>query len=122
MPEHAGAAPREEAGGAPTRDADAGPAEDAAGGSKACVAAAADRVEAVLAARGYEPYRDGTGLRLRNCPFHALALEFPPLVCGMNLALLEGLLEGLHPTGMVARMDPRPGECCVVLASKNNDS
>jgi predicted ArsR family transcriptional regulator len=80
------------------------------------------RVEAALAARGYEPYREGTGLRLRNCPFHALAVEFPPLVCGMNLALLEGLLEGLEPTGMTARMDPRPGECCVVLDSKNNPS
>ncbi|MEV0399515.1 transcriptional regulator [Actinoallomurus sp. NPDC050550] len=81
-----------------------------------------DRVEAALAARGYEPYREGEQVRLRNCPFHALAVEFPPLVCGMNLALLEGLLEGLGPTGMVARMDPRPGECCVMLASKNNDS
>ncbi|GAB3978026.1 helix-turn-helix domain-containing protein [Actinoallomurus acanthiterrae] len=81
-----------------------------------------DRVEAALAARGYEPYREGGQVRLRNCPFHALAVEFPPLVCGMNLALLEGLLEGLGPTGTVARMDPRPGECCVVLDSKNNDS
>ncbi|GAA4601133.1 hypothetical protein GCM10023195_02480 [Actinoallomurus liliacearum] len=85
-------------------------------------AAAGERVAAALRARGYEPYREGAELRLRNCPFHALAVEFPPLVCGMNLALLEGLLEGLEPTGMVARMDPRPGECCVVLASKNNES
>ncbi|MEV5749270.1 transcriptional regulator [Actinoallomurus sp. NPDC052308] len=84
--------------------------------------AAGERVAAALRARGYEPYREGGEVRLRNCPFHALAVEFPPLVCGMNLALLEGLLEGLEPTGMVARMDPRPGECCVVLASKNNDS
>ncbi|MCO5972225.1 helix-turn-helix transcriptional regulator [Actinoallomurus soli] len=77
---------------------------------------------AALRARGYEPYRDGTDLRLRNCPFHALAVEFPPVVCGMNLALLEGLIEGLGTTGVAARMDPRPGECCVVLVSKNNES
>ncbi|MCO5997103.1 helix-turn-helix transcriptional regulator [Actinoallomurus rhizosphaericola] len=77
---------------------------------------------AALRARGYEPYRDGADLRLRNCPFHALAVEFPPVVCGMNLALLEGLIEGLGATGVAARMDPRPGECCVVLVSKNNES
>ncbi|MFJ3503294.1 MULTISPECIES: helix-turn-helix transcriptional regulator [unclassified Streptomyces] len=94
----------------------------------------------VLAARGYEPHletaestenAENTGaaegaagtdarvVRMRNCPFHAVAESFPPLVCGMNLALLEGLLgtDGL----LRARMDARPGECCVVVeASKNN--
>ncbi|MFJ5079988.1 helix-turn-helix transcriptional regulator [Streptomyces sp. NPDC088553] len=94
-----------------------------------------------LAARGYEPRLEaaehaedrehtedtedheraaGATLRMRNCPFHAVAERFPPLVCGMNLALLEGLL---GTDGAVrARMDARPGECCVVVeASKNND-
>ncbi|WP_405736241.1 transcriptional regulator [Streptomyces sp. NBC_01537] len=86
----------------------------------------------MLAARGYEPHLEGaegaegaTGaaervVRMRNCPFHAVAERFPPLVCGMNLALLEGLLGA---DGSVrARMDARPGECCVVVeTSKNND-
>lgn len=79
----------------------------------------------VLAARGYEPYLEGTEeageatgapapvVRMRNCPFHAVAERFPPLVCGMNLALLEGLLGADGPVR--ARMDPRPGECCVVV-------
>lgn len=91
----------------------------------------------MLAARGYEPHlesaegaegvKSGEGVegaagrivRMRNCPFHAVAERFPPLVCGMNLALLEGLL---GTDGAVrARMDARPGECCVVVeASKNN--
>ncbi|MDY0813864.1 helix-turn-helix transcriptional regulator [Kitasatospora purpeofusca] len=100
-----------------------------------------DRAMELLAARGYEPYpvrgegagdddRDGDGdgddgngvaaVRMRNCPFHAVAEQFPPLVCGMNLALLEGLLGADGP--LRARMDARPGECCVVVeASKNND-
>ncbi|WP_433188973.1 helix-turn-helix transcriptional regulator [Actinoallomurus sp. CA-150999] len=109
-------------GAAWTAHAD-GPAENGAGAAPDGAGnEMGDRVEGALAARGYEPYREGEQVRLRNCPFHALAVEFPPLVCGMNLALLEGLLEGLGPTGMAARMDPRPGECCVVLASKNNDS
>ncbi|GAA2505064.1 helix-turn-helix transcriptional regulator [Streptomyces gobitricini] len=82
----------------------------------------------MLAARGYEPRLEGAGeaagaavqVRMRNCPFHAVAERFPPLVCGMNLALLEGLL---GPDGPVrARMDARPGECCVVVeAYKNNE-
>jgi predicted ArsR family transcriptional regulator len=81
-------------------------------------------VEEVLARQGYEPYRtDGAAgvVRMRNCPFHAVAREFPPLVCGMNLALVEGLLEGMGETGLRARMRARPGECCVEIASKNND-
>ncbi|MFF7588489.1 helix-turn-helix transcriptional regulator [Kitasatospora purpeofusca] len=91
-----------------------------------------DQAVGVLAARGYEPYpvrgegtadddRAGaTAVRMRNCPFHAVAEQFPPLVCGMNLALLEGLLGTDGPVR--ARMDARPGECCVVVeTSKNND-
>jgi predicted ArsR family transcriptional regulator len=82
-------------------------------------------LEAVLAERGYGPYRDGREVRLRNCPFHTLAAEHPPLVCGMNLALLEGLVGGLAAGGggaWAARLDPRPGDCCVVLASKSSKS
>ncbi|MGW5849933.1 helix-turn-helix transcriptional regulator [Streptomyces sp. NPDC055254] len=107
-----------------------------------------DDAAAVLAARGYEPHweaaEDADGVRgvvdavaedggaerepgaaarvvrMRNCPFHDVAERFPPLVCGMNLALLEGLIGTDGPVR--ARMDPRPGECCVVVEnSKNND-
>jgi len=80
-----------------------------------------DLVTGALAAHGYQPYRDGGDVRLRNCPFHLLADRHPPLICGMNLALLEGLLSGAAVTGLSARLDPRPEECCVVLEdSKNN--
>lgn len=73
----------------------------------------------VLAARGYEPRLDGEVLRMANCPFHVLSERHPALVCGMNLALLEGLVAGAE--GLRARMDPRPGMCCVVVEpSKNN--
>ncbi|MGW2017346.1 helix-turn-helix transcriptional regulator [Streptomyces sp. NPDC001927] len=83
-----------------------------------------DEAARTLAARGYEPHMedaDGAArvVRMRNCPFHAVAERFPPLVCGMNLALLEGLLGTDGP--LRARMDARPGECCVVVEdSKNN--
>ena len=84
-----------------------------------------DLVTSALTAQGYQPYRDGDDVRLRNCPFHVLASNHPPLICGMNLALLEGLLEGAAVTSLEARLDPRPEECCVTLRgcrdSKNND-
>ncbi|MGX1884844.1 helix-turn-helix transcriptional regulator [Streptomyces sp. NPDC055287] len=106
-------------------------------GLRGAAAPCGDLEEAVetLAARGYEPHlesadgvQDAEGadgaaarvIRMRNCPFHAVAERFPPLVCGMNLALLEGLLGADGPVR--ARMDARPGECCVVVEdSKNND-
>ncbi|WP_255955095.1 helix-turn-helix transcriptional regulator [Streptomyces odontomachi] len=74
-------------------------------------ATAGDLVE-VLRARGYQPFWDGATLRLHNCPFRALADEFPALVCGMNLALLQGLA----PEQWTPAMDPCPGGCCVALS------
>lgn len=76
-----------------------------------------DPVEA-LVERGYSPAGGPDRIELRNCPFHQLAEQFPPLVCGMNLALLEGLTEG---TGWTARMDPAPGRCCVSLTKNKDD-
>lgn len=82
----------------------------------------------MLAARGYEPRLEAAEgvpgaaasvVRMRNCPFHAVAERFPPLVCGMNLALLEGLFGTDGPVR--ARMDPRPGQCCVVVESSKNN-
>src|SRR5829696_2222891 len=80
----------------------------------------APAVEQVLAARGYEPYRDGDALRLRNCPFANLSAEFPVLVCAMNLCLIEGLLDGLGQDPGRAVMDPAPDRCCVAVFSKDN--
>ena len=68
-----------------------------------------------LTADGYEPRRDGHGITLANCPFHALAREATELVCGMNRAYLEGMLRGIGETGLHARLDPAPGRCCVRL-------
>lgn len=77
--------------------------------------------EAELRERGYEPYWDQAVLRLHNCPFRSLAEEFPALICGMNLALIEGLLPGCADgEGWTATLDPLPvpDGCCVALAPK----
>ncbi|MGH3981907.1 MAG: helix-turn-helix transcriptional regulator [Pseudonocardiaceae bacterium] len=69
----------------------------------------------VLEAYGFEPRTEGDEVTLANCPFHTLAQDYTELVCGMNLRLLDGLLDGLAPTGLTAHLDPAPPHCCVRL-------
>lgn len=70
----------------------------------------------VLREHGYEPVAGADGaIRLRNCPFDALAQDFRPLMCGMNEALLAGVVQGLGVQGVTAALDPLPGMCCVAL-------
>ncbi len=72
----------------------------------------------VLEAYGFEPRREGDDVTLANCPFHTLAQEYTELVCGMNLSLLNGLLDGLASTGLTAHLDPTPPHCCVRLEQR----
>jgi predicted ArsR family transcriptional regulator len=74
---------------------------------------------AALTVHGYEPVPHGDEIRLRNCPFHQLATDFAPIACGMNLALLQGLLDGADLSEWQARIDPTPGHCCVVFSKTN---
>jgi predicted ArsR family transcriptional regulator len=71
----------------------------------------------VLREQGFEPIRTEGEIRLRNCPFDSLAAEHTELVCGINLAMAEGLLTGMEAEGVDARLDPQPGACCVALAT-----
>ena len=68
-----------------------------------------------LEERGYEPVEAEGTLRLRNCPFHALVDDHRDLVCGMNLALAEGMLDGLGEDRISAHLDRQPGLCCVAF-------
>ena len=77
---------------------------------------AAGDLTAVLRRRGYEPYRDGAVLRLRNCPFHMVAQQHVELVCGMNLALMNGVVAASGDDVTEARLDPGPDRCCVAFA------
>jgi predicted ArsR family transcriptional regulator len=78
----------------------------------------------VLEHAGYEPVQvDGT-IRLRNCPFDALVEQHRPLVCGTNLAMARGMLDGLPEggAGFEPRLDPHSGYCCVVFSSQDGDA
>lgn len=72
-------------------------------------------VEPLLRERGYEPFHDDDVVRLRNCPFHAVAQRHPEVVCDMNLSLLSGLLAGLDAHELEAVLEPGPGRCCVAI-------
>jgi len=78
--------------------------------------AARPAVESVLRDYGFEPCTVGDGsLELRNCPFHQLVASHRELVCGMNLALMQGLISGLDEPSMQPRLEPKQGRCCVVI-------
>jgi predicted ArsR family transcriptional regulator len=75
-------------------------------------------LDRLLRERGYEPYEDDAGVvRLRNCPFHAVARSHPEVVCDMNLALLGGLVAGLDDKAQ-AVLEPGAGRCCVAIKPK----
>ncbi len=75
----------------------------------------AEEVGRLLERHGFEPRPDGESVVLGNCPFHALARTHTRTVCGMNLHLMRGVLEGLGERRLEARLDPEPGRCCVRL-------
>src|SRR5258707_560456 len=79
----------------------AGAAADTDGQTRRALSAAAERLgheiaeeadpaaelESLLVERGYEPFHDEQDVvRMRNCPFHAVAQRHPEIVCEMNLA------------------------------------
>jgi predicted ArsR family transcriptional regulator len=73
-------------------------------------------VQEVLRRLAYEPRLVLGEVCLANCPFHRLAADHTELVCGMNLSLVQGVLEGLHVDTLEARLDPAPDLCCVRIA------
>jgi predicted ArsR family transcriptional regulator len=69
----------------------------------------------VLAGLGFEPHEESGRIRLRNCPFHRLAVMAPQLVCELNQRFVAGVLDGLGDPPYRAVLAPRSGACCVEL-------
>ena len=53
-------------------------------------------------------------MALRNCPFDTVAAAQPEVVCGMNLAIVDGLIAGLRTEAIRARLAPEPGWCTAI--------
>lgn len=79
-----------------------------------------ERTAAVLAEHGYEPHQEGDTLSLSNCPFDRLARDHVQLVCGMNLGLVNGVIDGLGCQSLDAVLDPEEGLCCVKVRSRRS--
>jgi predicted ArsR family transcriptional regulator len=91
-----------------------GEAARVAAGRRSARAKRRDAVVDALGRHGYEPHLRGGEVVLTNCPFHALAEQHRDLVCGMNLELLNGVIEGADGADVLeARLAPQPGYCCV---------
>jgi predicted ArsR family transcriptional regulator len=72
--------------------------------------------EETLQDYGFEPFHDEEGnIRLRNCPFHALSRSYTNLVCGMNLNIMQAMVDELGLERLEARLEPQPGMCCVAF-------
>ncbi|KUI40789.1 ArsR family transcriptional regulator [Mycobacterium sp. GA-1199] len=84
-------------------------------GRRAAIDAEGDMV-AALRDCGYLPQSDTEGcITLRNCPFHSVAKDHLEVVCGLNLQLVEGVIDGSSAPGARAELSPRQGRCCVLV-------
>ncbi len=79
------------------------------------------RLTKALEQGGYEPITDAYGtIRLLNCPFDALTDAHRNLVCGTNLALASGLIDGVGADDLRPTLDPQPGYCCVAFIPRGD--
>jgi len=95
-----------------------GEAARVAGGRRSGRAKRRAAAVGALEHHGYEPQLRGGEVVLTNCPFHALAQEHRDLVCGMNLELVSGVIDGADGADVLeARLAPQPGLCCVRMTA-----
>jgi predicted ArsR family transcriptional regulator len=80
-----------------------------------------EALAALLTELGFEPYEDGGVVRLRNCPFDALAQAHRELICSTNLCLMEGVLEGLAERRMKVQLERLSEGCCVAFDGLRSD-
>lgn len=71
---------------------------------------------------GYEPRYENAEISMVNCPFHAISSTHTELVCGMNLELMEGVLDSGRFDGCLARLRPEEGRCCVTVSINDENA
>jgi predicted ArsR family transcriptional regulator len=79
---------------------------------------AVTRVCALLAEHGFEPEAQGRSVRMRRCPFRALAETHGQVVCTLHRGLLGGALAELRAPLEVESLDAfvEPSLCVATLA------
>lgn len=77
-------------------------------------------LEEALVETGYEPAEESGETRFRNCPFHVLREQDQETTCSLNLALVEGMIEGSE-SDVDATLAPEDGYCCVRLRPNSLD-
>ncbi|MCU1570239.1 MAG: hypothetical protein JWR33_980 [Naasia sp.] len=77
---------------------------------------AAGSTEAALRDNGFEPVEREDGIALGNCPFHRLARAHTEVVCALNGALLEGVLDGANDSTARVRTAPAESPCCAWIS------
>lgn len=76
-------------------------------------------ITAALRGCGYQPSVQPDGdIALRNCPFDRAARTHRDIVCGLNLRMLRGVLEGTGDDPDRAALEPLEGRCCVVVRAR----
>lgn len=77
------------------------------------------RVLRALESGGYEPISETDGtIRLRNCPFDALVDQHRTLVCGTNVVVAAGIVEGARAEDLAPVLAAQPGFCCVTFRER----
>ena len=72
--------------------------------------------DALLETFGYAPRSlDGGPIVFENCPFDRIARRYEPVVCPLNEAIVEGMLDGAREPDAVIRSAATPGGCCVAV-------
>lgn len=75
-----------------------------------------EAVRQQLAELGFEPQEQPSGeVVLRNCVFRELSDAHRELICGMNAALVRGLLDGAQLHSLHVEGGPPEPTCCVRL-------
>jgi predicted ArsR family transcriptional regulator len=72
-------------------------------------------VEDVIDELGFESYRSGDDIRLRNCPFDPLSRTYSPVVCSVGQALLKGVVDGVALDSQLVTREVRPDRGCGVV-------
>ncbi len=73
-----------------------------------------DGLASAFARTGFDAAVENGETRFRNCPFHVLRDQDLLTTCGMNLALVQGMIEG-SGSDATASLAPEDGYCCVRL-------